>query len=833
MAGSRIKGITVEIGGDTTGLDKALSGTNKEIGNTQKQLKDVERLLKLDPSNTKLLEQRHRLLGDAVAETKGKLETLKEAEKQVQEQFERGEVSREQYDALQREIAETEQSLRDLERQAGQSYTALQEISIFGEKLEKAGSAIEGVGQKLMPVTAAVGGLGAAAVTTAADFDAAMSQVEAISGASGEELEALRNKAREMGASTKFSASEAAEAMQYMAMAGWDVENMMGGITGVMNLAAASGEDLASVSDIVTDAMTAFGLSASETSTIMKDDLEIEVDNTTRFVDALAAASNSSNTNVAMLGESFKYVAPAAGALGYSVEDAAVALGLMANQGIKASQSGTALRTILTNMANPTDTMAMAMDALGLSLERDDGSTKSLMEVMLDLRKGFGEGSIDVDEFSNRMAQLQTQFDNGKISEDEYAEGVENLIVAMYGAEGAQKAQYAAMLAGKTGMAGLLAIVNTGEEDFNNLADAIYNANGTSQEMADIMQDNLEGQMTILKSQLEELAISFGEILMPAIRDIVGKVQEFIDWLNNMDEGTKETIIQVALLAAAIGPLLIVVGKVISAVGTIMQLAPKLGEAIYFLANNPIVLIIAAIAGLVALIAAKGDEIQAILQKVDDFLQNIFAVDWTNVFGPVLGEALNVLFANVKNIWDSIKRIFDGIIDFIRGVFTGDWQRAWEGVKNIFGGIFDGLIAIAKAPLNGIIGILNGLISGLNTLISGLNQIHIDVPDWVPAIGGKSFGIHIGQIGKIPYLAKGGVLSQGSAVVGEAGPELLTMAGNRAIVQPLTNQYTTNKNLGGISVYVYGAPGQNVRELAEMVGEEIQNAIERREAAFS
>lgn len=293
MAANRIKGITVEIGGDTTKLQTALKGVNTEIRNTQSQLKDVEKLLKLDPGNTELMAQKHRLLGQAVSETKEKLETLKTAAEQANTALANGEISQSQYDALQREIIETENNLRDLERQAGQSAVALQKIAATGEKLKTVGSAIEGVGQKLMPVTAAVGGLGAAAVKVASDFDSAMSQVAAVSGATGKDLEALRDKAREMGSKTKFSASEAAEAMNYMAMAGWKTNDMLSGIEGIMNLAAASGENLATTSDIVTDALTALGLSAEDSG---------------HFADILAAASSNANTNVSMMGETFKYL---------------------------------------------------------------------------------------------------------------------------------------------------------------------------------------------------------------------------------------------------------------------------------------------------------------------------------------------------------------------------------------------------------------------------------------------------------------------------------------------------------------------------------------------
>lgn len=206
-----------------------------------------------------------------------------------------------------------------------------------------------------------------------------------------------------------------------------------------------------------------------------------------------------------------------------------------------------------------------------------------------------------------------------------------------------------------------------------------------------------------------------------------------------------------------------------------------------FIAANPIVLLIAAIVALVVLIATKGDEIQAALQKVDDFLQGIFLRDWRDVFGPGLGDALNAFFATAKNIWDSAKLMLDGIINFIRGVFTGDWERAWNGVKQIFSGVFDSLVAIAKAPINGVIGCLNGAISGINGMIQALNKLSFTVPDWVPGLGGKSFGFNLPQIGNIPYLAKGGILESGNAIVGEKGPELLSLVNGKARVTPLTD----------------------------------------------
>lgn len=311
MAGSRIKGITVEIGGDTTKLQSALKGVNSEIKNTQSQLKDVEKLLKLDPGNTELLAQKQKLLSSAVSEMKEKLATLKTAADQANQALANGDISKEQYDDLQREIIETEEDLKKLEAQANQSATAVQKIATAGESLKSAGDKVSSAGEKLLSASAAVTALGVAAVKTASDFDSSMSQVAAVSDTTGEDFDKLRAKAREMGAKTKFSASEAADAMNYMAMAGWKTSDMLDGIEGIMNLAAASGEDLTTTSDIVTDALTAFGLTAKDSG---------------HFADILAAASSSANTNVSMMGETFKYCAPIAGALRFSAEDTAEAI---------------------------------------------------------------------------------------------------------------------------------------------------------------------------------------------------------------------------------------------------------------------------------------------------------------------------------------------------------------------------------------------------------------------------------------------------------------------------------------------------------------------------
>lgn len=337
--------------------------------------------------------------------------------------------------------------------------------------------------------------IGAAALKTTADFDAGMSEVKAISGATGTEFKQLETKAIQMGAKTKYSATEAASAFKYMAMAGWDTNDMLSGISGVMNLAAASGEDLATTSDIVTDALTAFGLSAKDSS---------------HFADILAQASSRSNTNVGLMGETFKYVAPVAGALGYSAEDCAVAIGLMANSGIKASQAGIALRSLFTRLAKPTDTVAAAMEKYNITLTDANGNMKPLSTLMSEMR----------DRFS--------------------------------GLSEAQKANLAATLAGQEGMSGLLAIVNSSDDDFKNLTDSINNADGASERMAKTMQDNLKGSFTIFKSTVESAAISIGKKLTPEVRKFVDTGTSLVKKFNDMSDAEKTNVVNIGKMATVI-----------------------------------------------------------------------------------------------------------------------------------------------------------------------------------------------------------------------------------------------------------------------------------------
>ena len=718
MAG-RIKGITVEIGGDTTGLEKALKNVNSTIKNTQSQLKDVNRLLKLDPSNTELLSQKQRALKEAIGATKEKLDSLKQAQEQAKQQLENGDLGQDKYDALQREIIETEQELRRLQEEAASTSVALAKIDEAGKKIEAFGDSVTSAGQAIMPASVAVAGLGAAAVKTAADFDTSMSKVAAVSGATGDELDALREKAREMGAKTKFSASEAADAMNYMAMAGWKTEDMLSGIEGIMNLAAASGEDLAATSDIVTDALTAFGLSAQDSG---------------HFADILAAASSNANTNVSMMGETFKYCAPIAGALGFSAEDTAQAIGLMANAGIKGSQAGTALRTIMNNLTGEIKLSGKALGDVTIATTNADGSMRDLSDILADCRGAFSQ-----------------------LSESEQAAAAEALV-------------------GKNAMSGFLALMNAGEGDIEKLSSAIDSCsdvfvktvdgaiipmsqaleegidwveeyNGVAEQMAAVMQDNLGGQLTILKSQLQELAISFGEMLMPAIRAIVSKIQAFVDKLNGMSESQRKAVLTIGLIVAALGPLLVIIGTLISKVGAAMQGFVKLATGVKKLGvavkagtgvfgklgaalggiSAPVLAIIAVIAVLVAAFKHLWDTNEefrkaitaiweGIVSKIQAFCQGI--VDRLNALGFDFGSIVDVLkslwdglcqflapvfeaaFSVVSTVLGTVLDVITGLLDVFIGLFTGNWSQMWEGVKEIFSGIWDGITGLFDTALN-------------------------------------------------------------------------------------------------------------------------------------
>ena len=649
-----------------------------------------------------------------------------------------------------------------------------------GKQIQSTGKSISAVGAGMTKaVTIPIVGAGVAAVKTAADFEKGMSTVQSICGASGKDLQMLSDKAKEMGAKTKFSATEATEAFKYMGMAGWNTGQMMDGIEGVMHLAGATGEDLASTSDIVTDAITAFGLSAKDTN---------------MFVDVLAQTANRSNTDVGMLGESFKYVAPVAGSLKYNVQDVSTALGIMANSGIKASTAGTSLRSWMSRMAAPTDQVSAAMKAVGISL------TDS---------------------------------------------------------------------AGKTGMSGLLAIVNSSDSDFNKLSSAIYNSDGACQKMYDTAQNNLVGQLTILKSTVESIAISFGNRMTPHVKKATEWLQKMADKFNALSPKQQDMIIKLALTAAAAGPAILIFGKMVTTAGKVASNIGKVGKAfktfgsIAGIVTSPAGIVVAVLLAIVAagiLVWKNWDKIKAVGGKVFGYISKVmhacggkseslkkaikpistelsgiwksiktlweiaspyikkFGSEVKLVLGITLGGAIGGVIGLFKSLFNSattviggILQVFNGLLQFVTGVFTGNWRKAWTGIQNIFGGAFKALVGLCKTPINAVIGIINGA-------IAGINKLGVKIPSWVPGIGGKSFSINIP---KIPQLAKGTKNWRGGIVqVHEQGGEIIDLPrGSRVYPHDESVQmaYKAGRSGGGKSVVVQKFADQIViREEADI-----------------
>lgn len=576
------------------------------------------------------------------------------------------------------------QSLDDLQKEEEQTGEAAQETTDGG--IQAFAVALGNLAANV--ITSVIGKLGDLAksvIETGMAFDTSMSRVQAVSGATADEMDALEQKADALAASTKFNGQQIADAFSYMGMAGWKAQDMLGGIDGVLNLAAAGGSELATTSDIVTDSLTAFGESANEAG---------------RLADVMAAAMANSNTNIELMGETFKYAAPLAGAMGYSMEDVAIATGLMANSGIKATQAGTSLRSVFTRLSTEPKEAAEAMHALGVSLDDGQGNMKSLMEVMQELRGSFGTLKISQAELERELNRLDSALESGEMAEEEFAEAQTTLMERAYGAEGAMKAQYAAMLAGKNGLSGFLAIVNSSDKDFDDLTDAIYNSKDAAAEMAATMIDNLEGDLTLLDSAFYNFKKVLYEAVESPLRNLVRMVTESImplltDVVNGVDgAGDKLGAAISDVLTTALG---YVTDAIPGAVDIGLTLITALGDA--------------------ALNALPG-LLQAILTAATSALPKLTAFLLT-----VLQKLAAFLQTNLDPLIASIAVLVDTIIstllspEFLAGIITA--------VGDIIASVAEALAGDG----------MESLLEALNTL--GTALVHLLVsPDFLGAISG-------------------------------------------------------------------------------------------------
>ncbi|HGH0899331.1 TPA: phage tail tape measure protein [Staphylococcus pseudintermedius] len=536
---SPIVNMVIRVDLDGAGFNKGIAGLNRQMRMVSREMSaNLSQFGRYDKSLEKSrlkvdgLTKRQQLQTQKVKELKAQYNRLSaetgENSAKTQAAASKYNEAYAKLNLYERELQEATNEMKRMETQQRALNTSMgklgAKLSNWGPKLQEIGRNMQSIGRSMsLYVTApVVAGFGAA-VKKSIDFDDSMRKVKATSGATSGEFQQLRDKALEMGAKTKFSASQSAEALNYMALAGWDTKEMMTGIDGVMQLAAASGEDLGSVSDIVTDSLTAFGLKAKDSG---------------HFADVLAQASSKANTDVRGLGEAFKYAAPVAGALGYTVEDTSIAIGLMSNAGIKGEKAGTALRTMFSNLAKPTKAMKNQMDELGISITDSQGNMLPMRDVMDQLRGKFKGLSKD------------------------------------------QQASAAATIFGKEAMSGALAVINASDEDYKKLTKSIDNSAGASKRMADEMEGGIGGSIRRMKSAIESLAISIGDVLAPYIKRLAEWVANAATKLNEMPKGTQKVVVGLGLVAAAIGPLLVTLGVMVSTIGASFKVLGPLFKVI-------------------------------------------------------------------------------------------------------------------------------------------------------------------------------------------------------------------------------------------------------------
>jgi TP901 family phage tail tape measure protein len=710
-----VRGINVVIGADTTRLGKALEDVNKKSKDIQNELRQVERLLKFDPSNTTLLAQKQQLLVKQIENTSEKLNRLKSVQQQVNEQFRRGEISEGQYRAFQRELEKTEGQLRSLQNRLQETNGAInQHTTVWGrlqERLSTVGNNFRDIGQRMQNVgqsmaasfgaaTVAIGGALGFAVKKSMDFEAQIDRVGAVAGATPAEIKKLEKAALDLGASTSKSATEVAQGMEIMAAMGYNTNQILAAMPGIIAAAEASGEDMALVAETVSAALNAFGLSASEAS---------------RVADVLAQAANDSAAGVQDMQYTFKYAAPIAKQLGISLEQLAAATEIMANNGIKGEQAGTTLRAALIRLSDPPREAANTLEALGVKIT--DANGKML-------------------PFSNIIGQL--------------AEKTKNM-------SNAQKLAALSTIFGTEAASGMLSVVEAGPQKLDQLTKSLQNSAGASQEAAKKMKDNLKGSLEELQGAFETAQITIGNALAPAIQKIAEALQGLINWFNNLSPSMQQFIAIGAAVAVAITGIVAAIGVVLAVIGGAVSGFGALAAAIGAI-SAPVAIAVAAIAGLtvagIALwknwdtIKAKAIEIWgAIKQWFSTTLESIkqsFNNVWNNI-KSFTSSTWNSIKQTTVNVWNAIKTgvmaIITPFINGIKNLFNGMkgglqtilnglkqyFSGVWQAIKNIFLGavllIVDLVTGDFKNLSNDARAIFNNLKNALSSIWNGIKQV--------------------------------------------------------------------------------------------------------------
>lgn len=573
------------------------------------------------------------------------------------------------------------------------------------EGLNRFGDEMKNVGKKLtIGLTVPIAGIAAASTNTAMNFEAAMNEVSAISGTTGKDLSKLSDLAKEMGRTTKFSASESAEALKYMGMAGWKTEDMLAGLPGILNLAAAGGTDLALTSDIVTDGLTAMGLSAKDTD---------------KFVDIMAATCSNANTSIELMGETLKYAGPVAGALGIEMDDLSVAIGLMGNAGLKGSQAGTSLRAGLTNLVKPTEEMKSAMEKYGVELVKNADGSVDLMGTMTNLRSVLGE----LDETT--------------------------------------QAQALATIFGKEAMSGWASIVNASEGDFNKLTNAVANSEGVAKSMSDTMMQGAKGALVEMKSALEGVAITIGERLSPFIEKLADWISSLCTKFQELSPATQTFIMIIAGIIAALGPFLVLGGSLIKGFVVLKAATAILGVTMSGLCL-PILGVIAAIAALIGVgvwLCQNWDTVKAKASEVWNNVTSAISNAWNNITTWVSEACSNIgqwisntwnsitewtsttwnnLVEVISNVWDTIcnvvqvgimliGEIINAAFQIITLPFQFIWQNCsdfliniWNTITNYLSGVWNNISSFCSSIFNSIATFLSGIWDSISSYCSSV-----------------------------------------------------------------------------------------------------------------
>ncbi|MGG2988741.1 phage tail tape measure protein [Geobacillus stearothermophilus] len=675
-----VRGISVVISGDTTKLGKALEDVNKKGKEIQGELRQIERLLKFDPKNTTLLAQKQQLLSRAIENTSEKLNRLKSVQQQVNEQFQRGEISEGQYRAFQREIEKTEGQLRSLQSRLGETDGAInkhtttwgrlqESLNRVGQNLRDVGQRMQNVGQSMAvsmgAAATAIGGALGFAVKKSMDFEAQIDRVGAIAGATPAEIKKLEQAALDLGASTSKSATEVAQGMEIMGAMGYNTNQILAAMPGIIAAAEASGEDMALVADTVSAALNSFGLEASEAS---------------RVADVLAQAANDSAAGIQDMQYTFKYAAPVAKSLGISLEQLAAATEIMANNGIRGEQAGTTLRAALIRLSDPPREAANTLKDLGVKIT--DANGKML-------------------PFSNIIGQL--------------AEKTKNM-------SNAQKLAALSTIFGTEAASGMLTVVEAGPQKLDALTKSLQNSGGASQEAAKKMKDNLKGSLEELQGAFETAQITIGNALAPAIQKVAGYIQQLVDWFNNLSPSTQQFITTAAAVAAVLAGIGTAIGVVLATIGTAAS-----GIGVLTAAFGAVSGAIAAAGGMAGVFSAA---IAAITGPVGIA---IAAIAGLIAIGIAVYKNWDTIKAKAIEIWGAIKQWFSTTLESIKQSFNNAWNNiksftssTWSTIKQItvsvWNAIKSGVIAIVTPFINGIKNLFNGMKDGLQQIFNGLKQ---------------------------------------------------------------------------------------------------------------